>query len=65
MMKIDAVITWVDGNDPVHRAKRRSIADTGLLHSDDVAGDTRFTDVGEIYWCVASLTHFVQINSII
>ena len=24
MMKIDAVITWVDGNDPVHRAKRRS-----------------------------------------
>lgn len=58
MMKIDAVITWVDGNDPVHRAKRRSIADTGLLHSDDVAGDTRFTDVGEIYWCVASLNRF-------
>lgn len=57
-MKIDAVITWVDGNDPVHRQKRREYATAQMLESIDVAGDTRFVEVGEIVWCVASLNRF-------
>ena len=57
-MKIDAVITWVDGNDPAHRAKRNKYASADMLISDDVAGDTRFVEVGEIAWCVASINRF-------
>ena len=57
-MKIDAVITWVDGNDPVHRQKRNSLASPDMLKADDVAGDTRFVEVGEIAWCVASINRY-------
>lgn len=65
MMKIDAVITWVDGNDPVHRQKRTRYAEPGILKADDVAGETRFVEVGEIAWCVASLNRFAPwINKI-
>lgn len=64
-MKIDAVITWVDGNDPVHREKRKRYAAPGMLKANDVAGDTRFVEVGEIAWCVASLNRFAPwINKI-
>ena len=57
-MKIDAVITWVDGNDPQHREKRARYAEPEYLLADDVAGETRFVSVGEIAWCVASLNRF-------
>lgn len=57
-MKIDAVITWVDGNDPLHREKRARYAEPEYLLADDVAGETRFVSVGEIAWCVASLNRF-------
>lgn len=57
-MKIDAVITWVDGTDPAHREKRTKYAEPGMLKADDVAGETRFASVGEIAWCVASLNRF-------
>lgn len=57
-MKIDAVITWVDGNDPVHRGKRMRYADPGMIKDEAVAGETRFAAVGEIAWCVASLNRF-------
>ena len=57
-MKIDAVITWVDGNDPAHKKKRALYANPDLLKADDVAGETRFVNVGEIAWCVASLNRF-------
>lgn len=60
IMKIDAVITWVDGNDPAHLEKRARYAHPGLLKADDVAGDTRFVSVGEIAWCVASLNRFAS-----
>ena len=64
-MKIDAVITWVDGNDPAHREKRRKYASPGMLKADDVAGDTRFVEVGELKWCVASINRFAPwINKI-
>lgn len=52
---IDAVKTWVDGNDARHRAKRMKYASAGQLMSDDKAGETRYADLGEIFWCVASL----------
>lgn len=57
-MKIDAVITWVDGNDPAHRRKRMTYANPDMLHADDVAGDTRFVEVGELKWCVASINRY-------
>ena len=64
-MKIDAVITWVDGNDPIHREKRIRYAEPGMLKADDVAGETRFRAVGEIAWCVASINRFAPwINKI-
>lgn len=57
-MKIDAVITWVDGDDPSHRAKRMKYASSEVLGAADKASDTRFSDLGEIFWCVASLNRF-------
>ncbi len=58
MMKIDAVIPWVDGNDPVLNAKRRKYGDVKMFMQDNVAGDTRYAHVGEIFWCVASINRF-------
>ncbi len=58
MMKIDAVITWVDGDDPVHKEKRRQYAPPSLFKISDIAGSTRYRSVGEIFWCVASLNRF-------
>lgn len=61
---IDAVVTWVDGNDPAHRAKRESallsagnsVAESGAI----LAGKntTRFTDNGEISLCLHSIRKF-------
>ena len=55
---IDVVIAWVDGNDPVHRAKRARYAGRPEIARDDVGGDTRFVSTGEIYYCVASIVRF-------
>lgn len=64
-MKIDAVITWVDGDDPKHKLKRQTYGSHRILHTDDVAGSTRFRSVGEIFYCVASLNRFAPwINKI-
>lgn len=57
-MKIDAVITWVDGNDPVHAAKRARFGTASQFKVSDVAGATRYAHIGEIFWCVASLNRF-------
>ena len=48
-MEIDAVITWVDGDDPKHRAKRAKYGSAALQNSIDKAADTRFADLGEIF----------------
>lgn len=59
-MKIDVVITWVDGNDPVLNAKRAEYAGNGdVLKRDEIGGATRFANVGEIYWCVRSINKFI------
>lgn len=55
---IDAVITWVDGNDPEHRRKRLSYEKGGESRLDDVAGDIRYVSIGEIRYCVASILRF-------
>lgn len=57
-MDIDAVITWVDGKDPVLAAKKAAYGSPVSFKEDDVAGDTRFASVGEIYWCVASIRKY-------
>lgn len=57
-MDIDAVITWVDGSDPVLAKKRAEYGGPTSFKEDDVAGKTRFASVGEIYWCVASIRKF-------
>lgn len=63
--KIDAVITWVDGNDPRHKAKREQYGDKKSLNRDDIAGSTRYTSIGEIMYCVASINHYAPwINKI-
>lgn len=57
--EIDVVIAWVDGNDPVHRAKRLAYTENKLDNTrDDVAGETRYRQVGEINYCVASINRF-------
>ena len=58
MKTIDAVITWVDGQDPVHIAKRKKYGNANFLNSDDVASNVRFNNIGEIFWCIASLNVF-------
>ena len=57
-MDIDVVITWVDGSDPDFAKKKAAYGDHVRFSEDDVAGDTRFASVGEIYWCVASIRKF-------
>lgn len=52
---IDLVITWVDGQDARHKAKRSLFSENiSEAKFDDIGGDTRFNSVGEIYYSVAS-----------
>jgi hypothetical protein len=54
---IDAVIAWVDGADPAHRAKLNAyLAELG--HRPKTAAPTRFNSVGEIDYCVTSVLRF-------
>lgn len=63
--KIDAVITWVDGDDPRHRAKRQTFASPEMVAEEHIAGETRFNSLGEIFYCVASINRFAPwINKI-
>ena len=56
---LDIVIPWVDGDDPVLAAKRRQHL-TGKKEEKhaDVAAATRFSDLGEIFWCIDSINIF-------
>lgn len=63
--KIDAVITWVDGDDPRHKAKRQQFGSKKVFAEELVGGDTRFSSLGEIFYCVASINRFASwINKI-
>ncbi len=56
--KIDAVITWVDGDDPRHKAKRQAFTSPEMVAEEHVASATRFSSLGEIFYCVASINRF-------
>jgi hypothetical protein len=56
---IDAVLTWVDGNDPVLKAKQQKyMAFKGADKLDDVAGPARYVQSNEIFYAVASILRF-------
>jgi hypothetical protein len=55
---IDAVITWVDGSDPAHRAKLHDYLQASGLAAHGSAAPTRFGDCKEIEFCVASLLRY-------
>ncbi|WP_275783723.1 stealth family protein [Pararhizobium gei] len=55
-MEIDAVVTWVDGEDPRHQAKR-ALHQTENAHPVSVA-PTRFASRGEIKYCLWSILTF-------
>ncbi len=56
-MPIDAVIAWVDGNDPEHQKKMTPYLDSS---HHDVPGmhPTRFSSVNEIRYCMLSIYTF-------
>ncbi|MCC5933370.1 MAG: Stealth CR1 domain-containing protein [Candidatus Cyclonatronum sp.] len=58
---IDAVIMWVDGNDPAHLEKRNSYAQSEI-HAPNrllTGGDkTRFVENGELFYCIKSIRKF-------
>ena len=60
---IDAVITWVDGNDIHHLNKRMKILEDeiGLPRNDLITSrdETRFLDNGELYYCIKSIRTFI------
>lgn len=55
MSGIDAVVTWVDGNDPAHRARLSAYLASIGGEAPPVARATRFHDAGEIEYCIASI----------
>ena len=59
MIPIDAVITWVDGNDPVLKKKRDAwLTEKHEDKSEDIAGPSRYSSSGELFFCVASILKF-------
>lgn len=51
---VDAVVTWVDGADPAHRAKLEAYL-ASIGRTPPAARAARFHDAGEIDWCLASI----------
>ncbi len=57
--KIDAVLTWVNGNDPVLKAERsKYLTSKGEDKLIDIAGNERFLQANEIRFAVASILRF-------
>ncbi len=57
--KIDAVLTWVNGNDPRQKAERsRYLTDRKEDKLEDIAGEERFLQSNEIRFAVASIIRF-------
>lgn len=57
---VDAVITWVDGNDPAHRQKMMKYISKKQQKTSVVTGQdqTRFVESGELFYCIASIRTF-------
>ena len=59
MKDIDAVIAWVDGDDPKHIKKRKLyLSSDNEDKNDDIAGSTRIKSLGEIEFCVGSILKY-------
>lgn len=59
-MRVDAVITWVDGNDPVWRKKRAHYAGEDYVYPGLVTSNVegRYRDNGELLYLLRSLERF-------
>jgi hypothetical protein len=55
---IDAVVLWVDGDDPAHRARLDAYLATLGRPRPPAAAPTRFRSVGEVDYCVSALLRF-------
>lgn len=55
---IDVVLPWVDGDDPVLSARRASYAGGGETSNDESGGPTRYQQIGELRYCIASILRF-------
>mgnify|MGYP001216085635 FL=1 len=58
---MDAIITWVDGSDPQHVQKRREALSAAGYHIDRPTNgteETRFSNLGEVYYCIASILKY-------
>jgi hypothetical protein len=56
---IDAVVTWVDGDDAEWRGRRqRRLEELGLVADDDAADDRFFRDHGELRYLFRSLERY-------
>lgn len=54
---IDAVITWVNGDDPLHKEKLNAYLKS-IGHIPKAANSTRFRETGEFEFCITSLIRF-------
>jgi hypothetical protein len=54
---VDAVITWVNGDDPLHKEKLNDYLKS-IGHSPKAASSTRFRETGEFEFCITSLIRF-------
>ncbi len=56
---IDAVVMWVDGDDPAHQQKRIKFQEAAEENRTDCGTlEGRFTDVGEVKYCIYSIRKF-------
>nr|WP_168203219.1 stealth family protein [Marinobacter fonticola] len=55
---IDAVVTWVDGDDPRHQQKLETYLGWRARKRPKAAAKTRYADRGELEYCIASLLRF-------
>ena len=58
MTPIDAVITWVDGSDPAQQARLAGYLQSRGGLPPKAADPTRFSDAGELEWCITSILRF-------
>ncbi|MEX1228063.1 MAG: stealth family protein [Marinobacter sp.] len=56
--EIDVVIPWVDGSDPKHANKLQAYLGKAHKKTPESAKATRYADMGEIEFCVASILRF-------
>lgn len=54
-MNIDAVISWVDGDDPKYQAKLQEFCDEQKINRQSAIEPTRINQKNEIYYCLAFL----------